>query len=345
MRKKVCILSIDGGGIRGILPGVILSHLERKLQVKVGDNVRLSDFFDLIAGTSTGGILTCLYLMPNNEQRPKFEAKDAVSLYLEHGVEIFSMPFFRKIVNPLGLFEAKYPAQNIEKVLEKYFGETKLSELLKPCIVTAYDFSKRKTYFFNQRDTLKGDSRNFFVRDIARATSAAPTYFPPVKITSQADQSLCLIDGGVFAGNPSMCAYAEARTSTYSDVNIDRHKPDYPTAADMLVVSLATGTREVSFPYKRASRWGITGWLRPIIDILMSGSSETVHYQMKQLFDAASGNKGSYYRLEPLLGEASRELDDASMKNMKALKRAGEQYVEANAKILDEIVDLLIYNN
>jgi patatin-like phospholipase/acyl hydrolase len=344
MKKKVCILSIDGGGIRGILPGVILSYLEQKLREKVSDDVRISDYFDLIAGTSTGGILTSLYLTPDNELRPVFEAKDAVSLYMEHGGDIFSVPFFRKIVNPFGLFEAKYPARNIEKVLVKYFGETKLSELLKPCIVTSYDFAQRKTYFFNQRDTLKGDFRNYFVRDIARATSAAPTYFPPAKISSQADQSLCLIDGGVFAGNPGMCAYAEARTSTYSDVNNDSLKPDYPTAADMLIVSVGTGAREVPYPYKKASRWGLAGWLRPIIDILMSGSSETVHYQMEQLFDAASGKDGFYYRLEPSLGSANGALDDASTKNMEALKRAGEQYVEANAKILDEIVDLLIEN-
>ncbi|MBN1768091.1 MAG: patatin-like phospholipase family protein [Prolixibacteraceae bacterium] len=344
MMKKVCILSIDGGGIRGILPGVILSCIEERLRLKAGDEVRLSDYFDLVAGTSTGGILTCLYLTPNEDRRPKFEAKDAVDLYFKNGGEIFSMPFYRKILNPFGLFESKYPATNIEKVLKKYFNNTALNELLKPCIVTAYDFSTRRTYFFNQKDPQKGEDRNFLVRDIARATSAAPTYFPPVEIHSFANKKLCLIDGGVFAGNPAMCAYAEARTSVYNKGETASSKPDFPTAADLLVVSLGTGLRENAYSYRKARRWGLPGWLRPIIDILMSGSSETVHYQMKQLFNAASGNDGFYFRLEPQLGDANSSLDDASEKNMNALKRAGEQFVRENSDLLDRIVDLLIEN-
>ena len=87
----VKILSIDGGGIRGILPGVMLSYIEEQLQLRSGDPTkRLVDYFDLIAGTSTGGILTSLYLCPNEHGRPKFKASQAVDLYLKHGSKIRS---------------------------------------------------------------------------------------------------------------------------------------------------------------------------------------------------------------------------------------------------------------
>lgn len=175
MKKKVTILSIDGGGIRGILPGVILTYVENRLREKQGNDARLSDYFDIVAGTSTGGILTSMYLLPGENGRPEFQAEDAVNLYLENGGEIFKAPFLRRVVNPFGLFESKYPAKNIEKILKKYFGDKKLSDLLKPCIVTAYDFFKRETIFFNKEDTKQGDFRDFYVRDITRATSAAPT--------------------------------------------------------------------------------------------------------------------------------------------------------------------------
>ena len=90
--KKVRILSIDGGGIRGILPGIVLVHLEEKLQEKTGnEDMRLADVFDLMAGTSTGGILTLTYLMPDENNRPKFTAQKAVDLYLEKGGKIFDV--------------------------------------------------------------------------------------------------------------------------------------------------------------------------------------------------------------------------------------------------------------
>lgn len=84
------ILSIDGGGIRGILPGQILVSLEEKLKSKSHNtSARIADYFDLVAGTSTGAILSAAYVCPNEEGRPKYSAKEAVNFYLEDGDEIF----------------------------------------------------------------------------------------------------------------------------------------------------------------------------------------------------------------------------------------------------------------
>jgi len=161
--KKITILSIDGGGIRGILPGVILAYLEQQLQEKTGNMVaHLCDYFDLLAGTSTGGILTCMYVTPDDDDNPKFSAQDAVDLYLKNGSRIFSIPLGRRIMNWFGLFEAKYPVVNIEHILHTYLGEAKLSQALKPCMITAYEIFQRKTVFFNQVDTRKGTTNNFF---------------------------------------------------------------------------------------------------------------------------------------------------------------------------------------
>lgn len=94
--KKVKILSIDGGGIRGILPGTILNYIETELQRRTNNpNTRLADHFDLIAGTSTGGILTCTYLIVDENGQTKYSAADALNIYLERGGDIFNLPFSR----------------------------------------------------------------------------------------------------------------------------------------------------------------------------------------------------------------------------------------------------------
>jgi patatin-like phospholipase/acyl hydrolase len=344
--KKINILSIDGGGIRGILPGVILAYLEKQLQGETDNpDARLSDYFDLLAGTSTGGILTCMYVTPDDNGKPKFTAQEAVDLYLTNGQAIFSIPFGRRILNLFGLFEARYPVKNLEKILSDYLGEKKLSEALKPCLITSYEIFQRKTIFFNKIDTTKNETRDFRLRDIARSTSAAPTYFKPAEIHSTYGNPLYLVDGGMFANNPSMCAYAEARTIKFSDIPACKEKPDYPTATEMILVSIGTGSQGDSYPYRKAKKWGVVGWLKPLIDILMSGNSETVHYELKQLFGAADpANLANYFRLEPSVGTAQSDMDLATPENMHALEEAGKTFVSNNRNQLDKIVKLLIAN-
>lgn len=345
MTKKITILSIDGGGIRGILPGVILSYIEEQLRAKEGAQARLSDYFDLMAGTSTGGILTCMYVTPGEDGRPKFTAPEAVDLYLKNGAKIFSIPFGRRIINWFGLFEAKYPVKNIEQILRDKLKDAKLSQALKPCLITAYEIFQRKTVFFNQVDTRKGTTSDYMMRDIARSTSAAPTYFKPARIESTFGAPLFLVDGGMFANNPSMCAYAEARTLRFKEILKRDDKHDYPNATEMLMISIGTGSDGDPYPYSKAKKWGVIGWLVPLIDILMSGNSETVHYELNQMFGAVNpANKANYFRLEPTVETAKNSMDLATPENMHALEEAGKTFVTNNADQLDQIVELLIAN-
>lgn len=344
--KKVTILSIDGGGIRGILPGVILAYIEKQLQEKTKNpDARLCDYFDLLAGTSTGGILTCMYVTPGNKERPKFTAQDAVDLYLKYGKEIFSVPFGRKIINWFGLLQPRYPVANIEKILHNYLADARLSKALKPCMITAYEIFQRKTVFFNQIDTRDSTTNDYYMRDIARATSAAPTYFKPAEIHSTYGAPFYFVDGGMFANNPAMCAYAEARTIQFSEILERTDKPDYPNATEMLMLSIGTGSQGDPYYYSKAKRWGIIGWLRPLIDILMSGNSETVHYELTELFGAIHPtNRQNYIRLEPTVETAKSQMDLTTHENMNALEEAGKIFVTDNAKYLDKIIDMLIEN-
>ena len=346
MKKKALILSIDGGGIRGIIPAVILKYIEEQLQKKGNEKtLRLADYFDLFAGTSTGGILTCAYLTPDENGKPKYSAKDALDFYLERGDEIFDVSFKKKIISMGGVLDEKFDADELEDALNDYFGNNKLSGFIKPCLITAYDIRRRETKFFNKLDAVNSDINNYWVKDIARATSAAPVYFEPKKIKSLFGTTYPLIDGGVFANNPAMCAYSEARTIDFKKITNDLEKPVLPGAKDMLILSLGTGSKGKPYYYKDAKNWGALKWIKPIIDILMAGNAETVDYQLKQIFDTLNDQgKESYIRIEPDLYNADPAMDDASIENMNKLEEAGMNAVTKHRTILDNVVDKLIEN-
>lgn len=335
--SKIKILSIDGGGIRGIIPGTILQVIEEKIQKKTGNaDARLVDHVDFIAGTSTGGIITCGLLTPSPEDptRPKFSVEEVVNLYHEHGKDIFYKPFWHKIGGLWGVLDEKFPNTALKKVLESQFGDIQLSQLLKPCLITAYEIKSRRAMFFTQQSAKKTKAHDFLVKEVAQATSAAPTYFQAALIKSILGVKYPFIDGGVFANNPSMCAYAETR-------KMDFHTVKRPTSKDMYLVSLGTGCVDEELSYQKAKNYGLAKWIRPLISIMMSGNSETVSYQLKWLFDAGS-NQDGYFRIEPDLLRASPSMDDASRKNTDALREAGLNYVANHEDKIDMIVDNLI---
>ncbi len=335
MPKYTRILSIDGGGIRGIIPAEILAHLEKILQEKTcTPNARLANYFDLVAGTSTGGILACLMLIRDsvNSRSPeaKYPASKFVELYLDRGDEIFSLPLWHRIRTFGGVCGEKYPNDGLLEVLDDRLGKIMLSELLKPTLITAYDIKRRKAHFFCQHEASNPD-RDFRVRDVARATSSAPTYFEVARVKSQSGVAYPLIDGGVYANNPTLCAYAEARVSLCGN----------PTAKDMVILSLGTGIVKESYSYKKAKDWGLLGWARPTLGIMMSGIAETVSFQLKQIFRAV-GTPNQFLRIEPDLACASADIDDASYRNLIELQKVGKATADCHAEELNDFADLLL---
>ena len=133
----------------------------------------------------------------------------------------------------------KFYPRNLEKLLHEKLGDLKMSELIKPCLITTYNMAQKSSFFFTSiEDTAK---REFFVHDVLRSTSAAPTYFPPAKIKNLATgpqketscNSMINLDGGVFANNPTMCAYAEARNTNFKERAVNE-----PSATDMHILTM-----------------------------------------------------------------------------------------------------------
>src|SRR5215510_14343559 len=202
--KPFRILCIDGGGIRGIIPAIVLAEIERRT------GRRIHQLFDFIAGTSTGGILALALVKPVKKglRRPQYRAKDVIELYETQGRRIFSRSLLHQLVSLDGLANKKYQAGPIETVFEEFFGEVMLSQALSDVMVTSFDIQKRDAFFFRSYRAEKKKEFDFLMRNVARATSAAPTYFEPELIKND-KKAYALVDGGVFANNPSMCAMVD----------------------------------------------------------------------------------------------------------------------------------------
>lgn len=369
--RKIRILSLDGGGIRGIIPAVILNYLEKCIRENIKNhlkkalaepaseaaldsflenNIRISQFFDLVAGTSTGGILTCLYLCPPPQQTdnsPQMrKSSEVVELYEKLGGKIFSNPLWYKLTSGFGYTDPKYSITPFEEILKDFFGDRKLSELIKPCLITSYEIQDRRAVLFTSNDAKKqkySDTKDFYVRDVARSTSAAPTYFKPAQIRNLLGAPFDLIDGGLYANNPTLCAYAEARKIDFSEFDVQ--KKDKPSAEDMLIISLGTGSVKRPYTYEEMEGDGAIGWIEPVIDILMSSNSETIDYIVKQLYETlATADCEDYYRLEPALVNAKSEMDNASPENIKNLKADAFEFISRNVNTIDTIAEKLVTN-
>lgn len=303
------VLSIDGGGIRGIIPAMVIAHLEQ--QTRKG----ACELFDLIVGTSTGGILALGLSLQNEAGQPLLAAKRMVALYERHGAEIFEQSLWRKLRTVGGIFEEAYSHEALEAVLKHYFGDRTLSECGIPAMVTSYDIQNRRTVFMK---SWHADHAALLCSDAARATSAAPTYFEPANL-QWAEKSRTLIDGGVYMNSPAVSAYAEAR----------KLFPNQPIA----MLSLGTGELTRPIPYEEARTWGSALWVMSVLDCMFDGAAKAADHQMRLFLGE------EYQRLQATLTYASDDMDDASKGNIRNLKQTAREMISKNQDELARFFD------
>lgn len=311
MRK---ILSIDGGGIRGIIPAMVLKQIEEK----TGRDI--SDLFDLIAGTSTGGIIAVCLCKHDGDDRAKFGPRSLLDLYGRRGHEIFYRSLWHSARSVGGLADEKYPHNNLEAILEEYLGDTLLGTALTNLLITSYDIESRQPFFFK---SWRPEFADVPMRHAARATSAAPTYFEPAVVTvDDGHPPHALVDGGVCVNNPAMCAYAEAR----------RLWPD----EEILVVSLGTGEATRPIPYSDARDWGLLEWAAPVLSVMMDGMVDAVDYQLRTILE------NRYFRFQGRLETANDDMDDVTRRNIAALRFEAGRIMVAQRRDIDLVSRLLV---
>jgi len=307
------VLSIDGGGIRGLIPALVLAEIESKT------GKAIADCFDLIAGTSTGGILALGFSKDNGSGIPQYSARDLAKIYQLRGKEIFSRSLWQGVSSVGGLADELYTHEGLEKILDEYFDDDPLGSGLTRTLITSYDIQNREPLFLK---SWREEHRSVQMKHAARATSAAPTYFEPALIPI-GGATKALVDGGVFINSPAVSAFAEVMKI-------------FPEEKDFFVVSLGTGELIRPISYAEAKDWGKVGWLVPLLNCMFDGVSDAANYQMKMFLD------DKYIRLQTNLSIASDDLDNATKGNIENLKAEARKLKRTHKAEIEAICSNLV---
>lgn len=336
-RRAFKVLSIDGGGIRGLVALQMLAELEEEMGQPA------AKMFDLMIGTSTGGIIVSALNIPNPDKpdEPLYSARDIIRYYEENGPEIFKKPFFKRVLGTVGqLFRApQYDNKVLRQTLEHFLGKTTMQEGLTNAQITTYEIERARPFYFRNRlnPMLRGRDYNFTNADVCMATSATPTYFPGVEIFSRKTVEgqdrpttrFATVDGGVYVNNPALIGSLEAR------------KMIAGRDMDLVVISLGTGDASTATPLEDYNKSGIIGVARKFVNWSLGGQSQQADKQLSDLRDLLGED---YMRFDARLPtNISPDMDDASKENLRALNAFGKQLAERARRDgrFDKLVDFL----
>lgn len=314
MKNVRRILAIDGGGIKGVIPAAFLSTIES------ATGKRILDHFDLIAGTSTGGIIALGLGLG-------LSAADILRFYEADGPRIFSQEETKwfGIEKPIGFLKGKvrwgrqfllpkYNANALRASLKRVFGDQKLGASQTRLLIPAFDRQRREIHVFKTAHHPRfGIDWKERVVDVALATAAAPTYLPD----HQLDSGVSLLDGGIWANNPAGIAVVEAiGTLGWSN-------------DDLYVLSIGCSEEPLSIPQKS----GYLGLALKMADIFMLGQSRGAHGTAK-LLTGHTERDPRVFRFQPIISKGEFCLD--GVRKIKALKGVGTNMArEATPQISD----------
>ena len=313
------VLTLDGGGVKGYLTILILEKLEKALQRKFNDNKTIGERFDLIVGTSTGGIIASGLSI-------KKSAKEIRELYEELLEKIFTP-------HKKGFMKPKYNQNILKKELKKVLGDKTFNDVTIPLCLTTTDVSTSKPRFFKSpyKEIYKQRSDELLI-DAVLATSAAPVFFPLVKTK----HSHYLADGGLVANNPAMVGFVEGYMMTASDIS------------KLKLISIGTGEiTHIPYDVKQIKEYGgIFTWalnskygiepligkkmVIPLIEILLNAQSNLINSQVSSILGE------NFYRINPILTKAI-DIDDVEdidlLKNL-AVQADKEKTINSVFKLL-----------
>jgi patatin-like phospholipase/acyl hydrolase len=304
-QRRVRVLSIDGGGVLGVIPAEILAGLEHLAGKPI------AELFDLIVGTSVGALLALMLTRPDGPSAP-----EVADLFPRHDKRMFVRRPMRRVKCIDLACGSRYRADALESVLAEHLGDAPLHAAKTRVTVNAFDMLASRLVPLRSDATGPLDASVVRMRDAARAATAAPTYFPPHVVRSGlgGGESACLIDAGVCVNNPTQVALAEA-------VRAFRVPP-----ARVTILSLGCGVRRESFDAEAVEKWSRVRWVCPLLRMLTDGT--VVDDQMRTLADATPGL--SYTRLDPPLTGPGlpASFDDCRAPRLRAARDLGRAAFE-----------------
>ncbi|XP_062210620.1 patatin-like protein 6 [Phragmites australis] len=299
-RGKVCVLCVDGGGggLRALLAGRALAHLEATLRRASGDpDARVADYFDLVAGTGAGGVFAAMLFSAHTRGAPLFHADDTWRLVADHAPRLFRPPasstslFCRGKKRPLAASTAA-----LEVAMKAAFGEElTLRDTIKPVLISCYDLKTSAPLVFSRADALENESYDFRLWQVGRAAWSEAGRFEPAEVASVDGATSCAaVDGGPTMGSPAAAAITH--------VLHNRHEfPFVRGVEDLLVLSIGGCSgggcgAAADADLRRMRRWGPNEWARPISRIAADGAAGLVDHAVARAFGQCRSS--NYLRIQ-----------------------------------------------
>lgn len=318
------ILSICGGGVRGLIPLYTLREIEKKYDKPI------ANIFDYFAGSSIGTVIISALLISEDGVNPKHRCEELYGMIEDLCKKIFTNNWYYRMKTGYGWMGSKYPSENFEILLKEFFGDKKLKDLLKPVCYPSFDGISQKPIYFT-----KEKHGELYLRDILRATTAAPTYFDPKDMNIEGIKLNCgeidytnqkhlLYDSGIVVNNPALVAELHA---THNMQIIDKSK--------IFELCLGTGDGKVPQPTNN----GLWGWMNSIIGYLFSGFNEN---EMYQLYLALNKENIMFVNVE--IENKYDQLDNSSDEYIKYYTSRIEKWIADNNEKFFEFIKKIINN-
>ncbi|XP_059069608.1 patatin-like protein 2 [Cryptomeria japonica] len=327
------ILSVDGGGVRGLIPVQLLKFLEHQLQKLDGEDARLADYFNIMAGTSTGGLITTMLatIDPNDHKHNRpFSTQKIEDFYLKNASLIFPQPSKWNIFH--GIFGPKYNGKHLVDILEQEkFHERWLCDTATNLVIPTFDIKTQFPTIFASHEAKVDPLKNPHLMDVCLSTTAAPTYFPSHQFTTNSSdgktQVFNLVDGGVAANNPVMPAYLDSNELSHSSSS-----PGYKN-------SRQKGLEEgIEWDAKKAATWGSLKWIThdgrtPLIESIMNASSDMVNIHTALMLQHVKEN---YLRIQEWqLKGSEAKMDLSTDENLRNLVKKGQELLDKPVRSLN----------
>ena len=347
--RQIRILAVDGGGIRGLIPSMLLAELEARA------GRPMHEIFDVVAGTSTGSLIAAMLTTAKPRADRPHTCAELYDYYQGPTARIFFERseeyerFEREFPDKRWPYP-EYPASSHRRGVHRVISRrATLAGALTHLTIPYFDlrFTPPRARTFSRRKARTDPQEEEFpMRQVVRAASTFPGYFPTWVMRRRSGGRIRPLDGGVFAINPAMAGMTHAirlLPQTVDAVHLERSKYEF------VVVSLGTGYHNTVIRGTRRDEmrtWGVARWSAPMVAVMWEGQSAFVHQQMQQLFaDQDSPFFGEtpfryYYRFQARM---NREIafDDASQEALAELQAAARTMIEQHSEAIDEVVGLL----
>ncbi|WP_341748072.1 patatin-like phospholipase family protein [Candidatus Tisiphia endosymbiont of Dascillus cervinus] len=330
--KENRILSISGGGIKGIAELVVLAAIEEM----TGKSI--SELFSVITGTSVGGLIATLLTIPKEKgsTEPLFSAKQALELFENTAADIFPQKWYFN--GPIGnIFSHKYSQKPLKAMLEKYLGNSTLDEAITRVIIPVFDVSGKN----DPNKVFDSHTHNDVLKkEVVLATTAAPTYFKVVVNKEgvggfgyDAGVPYALVDGGLSANIPAGSAIGVLKEGMTLEEQVEMLKHTM-----LCSINFEQTHKETAIPSKKLD--GSIGWVTKgnIINKIMKATEHSAITEVKKDLPEA----GQFTEISIPIPKECKKLDNVKPDNIAKLKEIGRQYVENNKELLENLCKTLV---